>query len=35
MQADPAYIDKYDSTLKFESGKSNKKLTGTDSLSEK
>ncbi len=33
MQADPAFIDAYDSTLKFESGESRRKLTGTDSLS--
>ena len=33
MQADPAFEKQYDSTLKFESGKSKSKLTGTDSLS--
>ena len=33
MQADPAFKDKYDTTGKFESGKSVSKLTGTDSLS--
>lgn len=33
MQADPAFIKSYDSTTKFESGKSKSKLTGTDSLS--
>jgi hypothetical protein len=33
MQADPAFVNSYDSTLKFESGKSKKSLTGTDSLS--
>jgi len=33
MQADPAFITSYDSTTKFESGKSKSKLTGTDSLS--
>jgi hypothetical protein len=33
MQADPAFQNNYDSTLKYESGKSKKKLTGTDSLS--
>lgn len=33
MQADPAYTDSYDTTLNYESGKSRKKLTGTDSLS--
>lgn len=33
MQADPASVDSYDSTLKYESGKSKNKLTGTDSLS--
>ncbi|MEP6615359.1 MAG: DUF3179 domain-containing (seleno)protein [Ginsengibacter sp.] len=32
MQADPAYADSYDSTFKYESGKSKGKLTGTDSL---
>jgi hypothetical protein len=33
MQADPAFIKSYDSTLKYESGKSKSSLTGTDSLS--
>ncbi|TMI65114.1 MAG: DUF3179 domain-containing protein [Bacteroidetes bacterium] len=33
MQADPAFINKYDSTMKYESGASKSKLTGTDSLS--
>jgi uncharacterized membrane protein len=33
MQADPAFIKFYDSTMKFESGASRSKLTGTDSLS--
>jgi len=33
MQADPAFTDSYDTTLNYESGKSRKKLTGTDSLS--
>ncbi len=33
MQADPTYQNNYDSTFKYESGKSKKKLTGTDSLS--
>jgi len=33
MQADPAFKKSYDSTTKFESGKSKSKLTGTDSLS--
>jgi hypothetical protein len=33
MQADPAYTASYDSTLKYESGTSRSKLTGTDSLS--
>ncbi len=33
MQADPAFIKSYDSTLKYESGASRSKLTGTDSLS--
>ncbi len=33
MQADPAFIKSYDSTMKFESGTSRSKLTGTDSLS--
>jgi len=33
MQADPAFEKEYDSTLKYESGKSKSKLTGTDSLS--
>ena len=33
MQADPAFIDSYDTTMKYESGKSKSTLTGTDSLS--
>jgi hypothetical protein len=33
MQADPAFLKSYDSTFKFETGKSKSKLTGTDSLS--
>jgi hypothetical protein len=33
MQADPAFISSYDSTFKYENGKSKSKLTGTDSLS--
>jgi len=33
MQADPAFIKSYDTTLKYESGKSKSHLTGTDSLS--
>jgi hypothetical protein len=33
MQADPDFIASYDSTLKYESGASKSKLTGTDSLS--
>ena len=33
MQADSAFIDSYDSTAKYEAGKSKSKLTGTDSLS--
>ena len=33
MQPDPAFVNSYDSTMKFESGKSKSKLTGTDSLS--
>ncbi|MDP9230685.1 MAG: DUF3179 domain-containing protein [Bacteroidota bacterium] len=33
MQADPAFENSYDSTFKFETGKSKSKLTGTDSLS--
>ena len=35
MQADPVYASDYDSTFKFESGKSVSKLTGTDSISGK
>ena len=35
MQADPAFVNSYDSTFKFENGKSTSKLTGTDSLSGK
>ncbi len=33
MQEDPSFKDEYDTTGKFESGKSTSKLTGTDSLS--
>ena len=33
MQADPAFIKSYDSTFRYESGKSRNSLTGTDSLS--
>ncbi len=33
MQADSTFISSYDTTLKYESGKSKRKLTGTDSLS--
>ena len=33
MQADPSFDDSYDSTFKYEAGKSKSKLTGTDSLS--
>ncbi len=33
MQEDPAFISSYDTTLKYESGKSKSALTGTDSLS--
>jgi Protein of unknown function (DUF3179) len=33
MQADPAFVKAYDSTMKYESGASRSKLTGTDSLS--
>jgi hypothetical protein len=33
MQADPAFLKSYDTTMKYESGKSKRKLTGTDSLS--
>ena len=33
MQADPAFVKSYDSTMKFESGASRSRLTGTDSLS--
>ncbi|MEO6356440.1 MAG: DUF3179 domain-containing (seleno)protein [Ferruginibacter sp.] len=33
MQEDPSFKDKYDTTGKFESGKSTSELTGTDSLS--
>jgi hypothetical protein len=33
MQEDPAFKNEYDTTGKFESGKSSSKLTGTDSLS--
>ncbi|MBL7748348.1 MAG: DUF3179 domain-containing protein [Chitinophagaceae bacterium] len=33
MQADPAFVKAYDSTMKYESGLSRNNLTGTDSLS--
>ncbi len=33
MQEDPAFVKSYDTTLKYESGKSRSALTGTDSLS--
>jgi hypothetical protein len=33
MQEDPSFKDEYDTTGKFESGKSTSELTGTDSLS--
>ena len=33
MQPDPSFIKAYDSSFKFESGKSKSRLTGTDSLS--
>ena len=33
MQADPSFTSSYDTTLKYENGKSKSKLTGTDSLS--
>jgi hypothetical protein len=33
MQEDPTFKDSYDTTLKYESGKSTSSLTGTDSLS--
>jgi hypothetical protein len=33
MQADSSFISSYDTTMKFESGESKSKLTGTDSLS--
>ena len=33
MQADPSFIKSYDSTMKYESGLSRSKLTGTDTLS--
>ena len=33
MQEDPSFVNEYDTTGKFESGKSTSKLTGTDSLS--
>jgi hypothetical protein len=33
MQPDPTFIKSYDSTLKFETGKTKSSLTGTDSLS--
>lgn len=32
MQADPAFTKSYDSTFRYESGKSKSKLTGTDSI---
>jgi len=35
MQADPAFKSEYDTTFKFESGKSKSTLTGTDSVSGK
>lgn len=33
MQADPAFVNSYDTTFKYEDGASRSKLTGTDSLS--
>ncbi len=33
MQADPSFVSSYDSTFKYENGKSKSKLTGSDSLS--
>jgi hypothetical protein len=33
MQADPVFVSKYDTALKYENGKSTSSLTGTDSLS--
>ena len=33
MQTDSSFVSSYDTTLKYESGKSKNKLTGTDSLS--
>lgn len=33
MQEDPAYLSSYDTTLRYESGKSRSELTGTDSSS--
>ncbi|MGE5108771.1 MAG: DUF3179 domain-containing (seleno)protein [Sphingobacteriales bacterium] len=33
MQADPSFVSSYDSTFKYEDGKSKSKLTGTDSVS--
>jgi hypothetical protein len=33
MQADPSFKNSYDSTFKYETGKSKSRLTGTDSLS--
>jgi hypothetical protein len=33
MQADPAFVTEYDTTMNYETGKSKGKLTGTDSLS--
>jgi len=35
MQADPAFVKEFDTTFKYESGKSKSKLTGTDSISGK
>lgn len=33
MQADPSFVKQYDTSFRFENGKSKSKLTGTDSLS--
>jgi Protein of unknown function (DUF3179) len=33
MQADPAFVQSYDTSMRYESGKSRNSLTGTDSLS--
>ncbi|MBI1780392.1 MAG: DUF3179 domain-containing protein [Sphingobacteriales bacterium] len=33
MQPDPSFVSSYDTTFRYESGKSKSKLTGTDSLS--